>query len=69
MHSIDNVQLYSVTLLCSDGIRHVHISQDMLLQLVKSLLQNGKEIVYTGRGSYEVEGLIIGEIKDKILVL
>lgn len=59
----------NVTLICSDGARRVHIDQDMLLQLVKNLLQNGKEIVHTRKGSYEVEGLVIGEIKEKILVL
>ena len=61
--------MYKVTLLCSDSARHVHIDQDMLFQLVKNLLQNGKEIVHTIKGSYEVEGLVIGEIKEKILVL
>lgn len=60
--------MYNVTLLCSDGARHVHIDQDMLLQLIKNLSQNGKETVHTRKGSYEVEGLVIGEIKGKILV-
>ena len=62
------IGLYNVTLLCSDGAKRVYIDQDILLQVIKSLSQNGKETVRTRKGSYEVEGLVIGEIKGKILV-
>ncbi|BBW99034.1 hypothetical protein P9848_11155 [Geobacillus stearothermophilus] len=60
---------YNVTLICSDGARTAEISKKLLLELVDKISKNGKETVHTIKGSYEVTGIVIGDVKGKVLVL
>jgi hypothetical protein len=60
---------YIVTLLCSDGARTVEIPKGLLLKLVDGISKNGKETVHTTKGSYEVTGVVIGDVKGKVLII
>jgi len=39
----------------------------MLIELMDSLHKNGKEIIRTERNTYEVTGILFGEMSDQII--
>lgn len=59
----------SVILLTDKGAVRTMIPVSLQKQLITNIQKNGRESVHTNEGSYEVTGLIIGEIKEKVIIL
>jgi hypothetical protein len=58
-----------VTLLTSNGATNTEIPKSLLGELINSLTEKGEEQVHTTNGSYTVTGVVIGDVKDKVLIL
>lgn len=59
------------TLVTNGNFKNVVIPEELLVELVKSLRNNGKEIVHLANESLEVEGLYISakDSKTSIMVI
>ncbi len=62
------MKTYSITLLTSEGVTRAEIPQKLLLELINKINENGKEMVHTTK-SFEVTGIVIGDVKGKVLIL
>ncbi|HFK2719253.1 TPA: hypothetical protein ACG1DY_005112 [Escherichia coli] len=62
--------MFNVTLLFTDGgAKRIQIDKEMLIELVENINVKGSEFVLTNKGHYEVNGVVIGEVKGKMLIL
>ncbi|MFY0744796.1 hypothetical protein AB1K09_20215 [Solibacillus silvestris] len=61
------MERYKVILICTNCTKTFQIEQNMLFELMDSLHKNGKEIIRTERNTYEVTGILFGEMSDQII--
>jgi hypothetical protein len=43
------------------------MEKDMLFEIMENIAKNGKEIIHTERNSYEVTGILFGEMSGQII--
>jgi hypothetical protein len=66
------MKTYKVTLIIKNSDKSLiktEMPAELFGQLADSLAENGEEQVHTTQGSYKVIGVIIGGLKDKVLIL
>lgn len=61
------MERYKVVLICTDCTKTFNIEKDMLFGLMESIHKNGKEVIRTEKNTYEVTGVLFGEVSGQII--
>lgn len=61
------MERYKVILICTNCTKTFSIEKKMLFDLMGSIDKNGKEIIHTETNTYEVTGILFGEMSGQII--
>lgn len=61
------METYKVILICENCTKTFSIEKEMLFSLMDSINKNGKETIQTERNTYEVRGVLFGDMSGQII--
>lgn len=61
------MEIYKVILICTDCTKTFSIEKNMLFELMENINKNGKETIVTERNTYEVTGILFGNVSGQII--